>query len=116
MQADALLGPNPACMAVKGIDCHGLQERSGFGIDRSSLRTGLHATSAVLSLCFEAALCAVLFAAVTGRDRGLKENRKEISVSAMLPGLLWVLTPAGRAKQGDALFETENYLICLINI
>ncbi|CAM9729362.1 unnamed protein product [Bubo scandiacus] len=25
MQADTLPGPNPACMAVKGIDCHRLQ-------------------------------------------------------------------------------------------
>lgn len=46
MRADALPGPNPACMAVRGIDCHRPRVRSGLGINRSSLRIRLHATFA----------------------------------------------------------------------
>lgn len=102
MQADALPGPNPACMAVKGIDCHRLRVRSGFGINRSSLRIRLHATFAVPSpFCFEAVLCTVL---VFGQDRGPKENRIDILLSAMLPVLFWVITRDGRDKQSDAFF------------
>lgn len=102
MRADASPGPNPACMAVKGIDCHRLQLRSGFGMNRSSLRIRLHATLAVLSpFCFEVVLSLVFYlSSSSGQDRGQRENRTDILFSH----LLWVITRGVRSKQSNMFF------------
>lgn len=105
MRADASPGPEPACTALKGIDCHRLQARSGFGMNRSSLRIRLHATFAVLPPFVLKLFSLFLFlSSSSGQDRGKRESRTDILFSAVLPDLFLVITRGVRGKQNETFF------------
>lgn len=87
--------------------CHRLQVRSGFGINRSSLRIKLHAIFAVMSLfCFEIVLPLFFLICLhlVARTEGKRENRTDILFSAVLPDLFWVIIRGVRGKQSNMFF------------
>lgn len=78
--------------------------RSAFGMNRSAL--GLHSAFAVLLPFVLKLFCLWFFylSSSSGRDRGKRESRTDILISAVLPDLFWVITRGVRGKQSTMFF------------